>query len=307
MKLLITGAYRYTQEQTDKLAELGLDIDYIPYETDEIIAPEQYEAVVCNSLFLDHDIKKFKSLAYIQLTSAGLDRVPLAYIKEHGIALYNARGVYSVPMAEHAVLKILELYKHSRNFYKNQKHHVWQKDRELIELAGKTAAVIGCGSVGLECAKRLKAFDTTIIGVDLYKGESDYIDRYELIKDIECVLPECDIVVLTLPLTKETTDMFDDMLFKKMKKTAVFVNMARGGIVNQQALIKALQSEEIAGAALDVFEEEPLAADNPLWEADNVIITPHNSFVGDGNHERMFEVIYNNLSLWVRKDKPTST
>ena len=299
---MITGAYRYTREQIEKLTGLGLEVDHIQYETDAIEAPEKYDAVICNGLFLSHDIREFKNLRYIQLTSAGLDRVPLDYINEHNIKLHNARGVYSVPMAEYAVLKILELYKHSRGFYKSQSWREWKKDRNITELAEKTAAIVGCGSVGLECAKRLKAFDVTTIGLDIYKGSNGYIDRYELIADIENVLPECDIVVLTLPLTNETRHLFSSRMYKKMKNTAILVNISRGGVVDQAALINALQKDEIAGAALDVFEEEPLTEDSPLWDMDNVLITPHNSFVGDGNHRRMFEVIYKNLKEWVNSE-----
>ena len=302
MKLLTTGAYRYTREQIEKLSGLGLEVDHIQYETDAIEAQEKYDAVVCNGLFLSHDIKEFKNLRYIQLISAGLDRVPLDYINEHNIKLHNARGVYSVPMAEHAVLKILELYKHSRSFYNSQAQHEWKKDRGLIELAGKTVAIVGCGSVGLECAKRLKAFDVATIGLDIYKGSSEYIDRYENISDMENALPECDIVVLTLPLTDETRHLFSSKMYKKMKATAILVNISRGGVVDQAALIDALKNAEIAGAALDVFEDEPLTEDSPLWDMDNVIITPHNSFVGDGNHRRMFEVIYNNLKEWISSE-----
>lgn len=292
MKLLTTGAYKYTSEQIQQLSYLGAEIDFIQYEKDVVEQPEQYEAVICNGLFLSNNIRNFKALKYIQLTSAGLDRVPLEYIREHNIELRNARGVYSVPMAEYAILKILELYKDSKSFYEHQGRHEWIKNRSIIELSRKTVAIVGCGSVGIECAKRLKAFGTCVIGVDICEGNSEYIDNYALISDIENVLSLCDIIILALPLTSGTRHLFGEKLFKAMKENAILINISRGGVVDYNALIAALQNGKIAGAALDVFEEEPLDRRSVLWDMEKVIITPHNSFVGDGNHERMFEVIY---------------
>lgn len=301
MNLMITGAYKYTPEQVEKIEELGLNTDFIQFEKDEISEPEKYDAVICNGLFLHHEIEKFKRLKYIQLTSAGLDRVPVDYIKKNKIELYNARGVYSVPMAEYAVLKILELYKQSRKFYKNQEQHEWIKNRNLIELFGKNAAILGCGSVGIETAKRLKAFGATVIGIDVLECSSMYIDQYGDIKDVFNILPKCDIVVLTLPLTEETHHLVNSEFLQRMKKNSILVNISRGGVVEQAALINALENKKIMGAALDVFNEEPLSENSRLWDMDNVIITPHNSFVGDGNHSRMFYVIYKNLKDWMGK------
>ena len=121
-KLLITGAWKYTQQQYDSIEQMGYDICFVQNEQDEL-PQEAYEAetVICNGLFLYHNIEEFIYLKVIQLTSAGFDRVPLEYIKEHGIKIYNAKGVYSIPMAEYAFCGVLSLYKKSRFFYDNQK------------------------------------------------------------------------------------------------------------------------------------------------------------------------------------------
>ena len=299
MNLLITGAYKYTQTQINTLKEMFEQVDFLQLESDAVENPEKYDAVICNGLFLHNDIKKFANLKYIQLTSAGLDRVPLDYIKEKEISIYNARGVYSIPMAEYAILKILELYKYSKSFYINQNRHEWVKNRNILELSGKTAAIFGCGSVGIEVAKRLKAFGVGIIGVDIVKGKSEYIDKYELMSNMHEVLMKTDIVILTLPLTEDTFHLFDKSCFEKMKKNAVLINISRGQVINENDLILSLKSGKISAAALDVFEEEPLSVESELWDLENVIITPHNSFVGEGNNERMFDVIYNNLKGWM--------
>ncbi|MED4450659.1 NAD(P)-dependent oxidoreductase [Cytobacillus firmus] len=188
MKLLLTGAFKYSEEQLENLKSLGYEILYIQDERVPLeIDVSDVDAVVCNGLFLYNDIKKFESLKFVQLTSAGLDRVPLDYIKDHGIKLFNAKGVYSVPMAEWVVLKILEIYKKSRKFYEAQREHKWEKQRDLFELTNKTAAIIGFGDVGAEVAKRLKAFDVKVVGVGRRKKESIYIDEYYLINEITSV------------------------------------------------------------------------------------------------------------------------
>lgn len=136
MKILLTGAYKYTEGQLSRLKALGADFLYVEDERKELsFDVSAVDAVVCNGLFLYNDIKKFKNLKFIQLTSAGLDRVPAEYIKSKNISLFNARGVYSVPMAEFAVLGTLLIYKKSFFFRENQKNHVWQKTGSFLSFA----------------------------------------------------------------------------------------------------------------------------------------------------------------------------
>lgn len=296
MKLLLTGAFKYSEEQLDSLKSLGYEILFIQDERVPLeVDVSDIDAVVCNGLFLYNDIKKFENLKFIQLTSAGLDRVPLDYIKNHGIKLFNAKGVYSVPMAEWVVLKILEIYKKSRKFYESQREHKWEKQRELFELTNKTAAIIGFGDVGSEVAKRLKAFDVNIIGVGRRKIESQFIDEYYFMNDIDDVLRKSDIVILTLPLTDETRYLIDASKIARMKDSSVLINISRGGVIDETALIAVLQSDKFLGVALDVFEDEPLSVENPLWGYNKVIVTPHNSFVSDNTNNRLFSLMEYNL------------
>ena len=224
-----------------------------------------------------------------------MDRVPLEYIKEKGIELFSAKGVYSVPIAEWAILKILEIYKKSKGFYKAQVNHKWEKQRDLLELTNKTASIIGFGSVGSEIAKRLKAFDVNVISVDTRIIESEYADEFFLIDGIDEVLSKSDIVILTLPLTEETRHLIDKDKIESMKNNSVLVNVSRGGVIDEVALVEAMQEGKFLGVALDVFEEEPLGEDSLLWGFENVIITPHNSFVSDKVGERLFGLMVYNL------------
>lgn len=295
MNLLITGAWTGAKEKIAYLQEMGHSVEFMQYEKDALpCAGEWVEGVICNGLFLYHEITQFSNLRYIQLTSAGYDRVPMEYVREHGIKIYNARGVYSVPMAEFAICGVLQLYKQSGFFYKNQRQHLWQKHRGLLELAGKTVCIAGCGSVGTECAKRFSVFGCRVIGIDLYPREDADYDKMLGLDELDDVLPESDIVVLTLPLTEGTRRLLNAERFGMMKKGSILVNISRGAVVDTEALIEALGGQ-LAGAVLDVFEEEPLGADSLLWNMEHVIVTPHNSFVGDGNRGRLQRLILKNI------------
>ena len=296
MNLLVTGAFAWTENELSELRRLGHEVVFIQQEKSPLPCDADWvEGIIGNGIFLYHPISEFTSLRYIQLTSAGFDRIPMDYVKQHGIEIHNARGVYSIPMAEFAMSGILQLVKQSRFFYENQKQHIWEKSRTLGELAGKTAVIVGAGNIGAEIAKRLQAFDVTVVGIDITTDERPYFEKIELFENLDEQLKTADIVVLTLPLTDDTKGMFRKSKFNLMKSSSVFVNIARGQLVVENDLIDALKKKKLSGAVLDVFEEEPLHENSPLWDMENVIITPHNSFVGDGNHARMLDVIMSNL------------
>ncbi len=295
MKLLITGAWNCTAEQLDVLRDMGHSIVLMQDERAHLpLSYEEVDGIICNSLFLYHPIEKFSNLRYIQLTSAGLDRAPVSYAKKNGIVLHNARGVYSIPMAEYALCATLQLYKSSEFFFKNKQGHVWKKDRELRELFGKRVGIVGCGSIGSECAKRFRAFGCELIGFDVEPSDREDFDTVLHVSRLIDELPRIDILLLSLPLTEKTERFFGEEHFSAMKLGSIFINISRGKLVDTDALCRALDTT-LFGAALDVFEKEPLSPDSNLWDKDNLIITPHNSFVGEGNGDRLFELITKNL------------
>jgi phosphoglycerate dehydrogenase-like enzyme len=297
MNLLITGAWQDAGANLERIRDLGHNVAFLQQEKDPVpCAADWVESVICNGLFLHHPIESFPNLKYIQLTSAGYDRVPLEYIRQHGIVIHNARGVYSIPMAEYAVGGVLELYRQFPAFRENQKKHLWEKRRNLPELAGKTVGIVGCGSVGSECAKRFSAFGCRVLGIATSWREQPFFDEVRGEDALDAVLSESDVVILTVPLTEKTYHLMNAERLAVMKRGAVFVNIARGGIVDTRALENALEQNHLAGAVLDVFEEEPLSPDSPLWDMEHVVITPHNSFVGDGVQERLAAIILKALS-----------
>lgn len=295
MNLLVTGAFDWTEKELNILRGLGHNVVFMQQEKSPLPCDAAWvEGIIGNGIFLSHPIEQFTSLRYIQLTSAGFDRVPMDYVEQHGIEIHNARGVYSIPMAEFALCGVLQIYKQSGYFHENQKAHKWEKYRGLLELNGKTVCIVGCGSVGTECAKRFKAFGCSVTGVDVKPYQNELYDSMLPLDSLDDALMKADVTILTLPLTKETRHFINTDRFAAMKSGAVLVNIARGAIMDTDALIVALNTH-LGGAVLDVFEEEPLDEHSPLWDMENVIITPHNSFVGDGNHKRLFEVITDNL------------
>ena len=294
MNLLVTGAWSDGKNCISELEAMGHNVTFMQYEKDALPCDYEWvEGVICNGLFLTHQIEKFINLKYIQLTSAGFDRVDMNYLKAHNIEIHNARGVYSIPMAEFAVCGVLQLYKQAAFFRENQKQHLWEKQRGLLELAGKNVLIVGCGSVGNECAKRFKAFDCTITGVDLYPREDSLYNEMLPLDKLDEALSQTDVVVLTLPITEQTRHLIDESKLSFMKDGATLVNIARGAIIDTNALQNHI--DRFTGAVLDVFEEEPLNENSTLWSKQNIILTPHNSFVGEENGERLKGIIIQSI------------
>ena len=293
MNVLVTGAFQLNSEELAALEAAGHKVFLHPDERTPVEQPERYEAVVCNGLFLYNPIGSFTNLRLIQLTSAGLDRVPLDYVRAHGIELHNAAGVYSVPMAEFAIGGILQLYKQSRFFAANQAQHKWEKHRGLLELSGKRVCILGCGDVGREIAKRLKAFGCRITGVNRTVRVLPDFDEVLPLDKLAETAAACDILVCCIALTPETRSIVSEEIFGRLHDGVIFVNVARGALADEATLTKWLQSG--GRAVLDVFEEEPLPESSPLWNMENAIVTPHNCFASDGNSARLWAVISTRL------------
>ena len=267
MRLLITGAWPDAEKHIPLLKLSGNEIAYMRQETDPLPCnPEWVEGVICNGLFLTYPITAFPHLRYIQLTSVGYDRVPMEAVHAAGIKIHNAHGVYSIPMAEFAIASLLELF-------------------------GKKVVIVGCGDVGRECAKRLRSFGAVLTGVNRTVENMEGFDRVVELQALDEELETADIVIISIAFTQETVGL---VKAKKLKPDAILVNIARGQIVDL--------ADRVCSAVLDVFEEEPLPPDSDLWDAERTVITPHNSFVGDGNNSRLNDLIMLNLREWTRRE-----
>ena len=296
MNILITGAWPDAKKHIEQIEAMGHCTVFLQNEADALPCDPTWPAgLICNGLFLHHPIEQFRNLRFIQLTSAGFDRVPMDYVQSHGIEIHNARGVYSAPMAEFAVGSVLQIYKQFPFFRENQKAHRWEKRRDLRELTGKTVVILGCGSVGTECAKRFRVFACKLIGVDIYPRQDERFDEILPLTALDETLPAADVLILTVPLTDETRGLINAARLAAMKPDATLVNISRGAVIDEPSLAAHLQANPAFTAALDVFESEPLNESSPLWACSNAILTPHNSFAGEGCAVRIREVILSNL------------
>ncbi|RHB49590.1 NAD(P)-dependent oxidoreductase [Exiguobacterium sp. AM39-5BH] len=295
MNLLSTGV-RLTPEQLAKIERLGYTVTTLREEADVTdIDVSEVEGLICNNVFQYCHVDDFKQLRFVQAISAGIDRLPFDELQERDIRLYNAGDTYAIPMAEWVVWQLLDFMKHGASFREKQANRHWEKERRLRELTGKTVALLGLGHVGEAIAKRLRAFDMTIIGVGHREKQVPFVDRYVLTDALHDVLAESDVIVIALPLTDDTYHLIDAEAIAAMKEDAVLLNVARGSIIDETALIAALEEGKFFGVALDVFETEPLPSDHALYNFEWVTLTPHNSYVSDRVNERLFENIVRNL------------
>lgn len=299
IKTLVAGNVILSEQQKTELAGMGLELFFQQDEREEILKPEQYEAVICNGLFQFHPIDEFNNLKMIQLTSAGLDRVPVETIRQRKIRLCNAEDTYSIPMAEFAVGGILQLYKNSKFFLRNKPERKWEKNRNLRELAGKQVLILGTGHVGRALAKRLTAFGCCVTGLSRSGKTDPEFNEVSTVDQLDDYLPQTDILVMAIPNTPETEGILNEKRLQLLKEDATIVNVARGKLADERAMIRWLEGHPSGGAVLDVFETEPLSEESPLWDLPNVVLSPHNSFVGEGNAHRLFHIIKKNLERYI--------
>jgi phosphoglycerate dehydrogenase-like enzyme len=244
-----------------------------------------------------------RNLKWIQLSSIGIDQLPMEYVKSNSIIITNNNGGYSIPMGEWIVLKTLELYKNSKGLYENQNNKKWKTDTSIHELYGKTIGFIGTGTIASEAAKRFQGFGVIILGVNTNGRDIEHFNRCYSMSELHEMLKLCDVVVVTLPYTKATYHLINEDEFITMKDKAYFINVARGSIVDEPCLVKNLINGKLTGAAIDVYEEEPLKEDNPLWDLSNVILTSHNSWISEMRNERRFKTIVENMRRYIHHEK----
>ena len=295
MKFLVTGSLGADENDIRAIEALGHEVTLHPDERVPADHPEQYEGMIGNSLLYYTGHEGFTSLRYLQITSAGLDRIPLDWVRERGIKLCNAEGVYSGPMAEWTVMRILELLRRVPQDFRMQLAGEYKRDFKWQELAGKKVFLAGFGAYGREIAKRLRPFGVTLTVFNRSRKEDLNVDEFLPLSELKERLPEADILVLAVGLAAETRHLIDTDAFARMKRGVLLVNASRGPVVDEAALVTALTDGTLAGAALDVFETEPLPADSPLWKLENVLLSAHNSYFGNNNHRRMMELVLKNL------------
>jgi D-2-hydroxyacid dehydrogenase (NADP+) len=246
-----------------------------------------------------------KKLQWIHSTAAGVAQLMYPELRDSGILVTNPSGIFSVPMAEHTMGLLLAL---ARNFpdsvrYQDQAHwgqqELWDQPQRISELNGQVLLIVGYGSIGHELARRAKAFDMRVWGVTRSgKGDAALAEKIVPAGQLNELLPQADYIVICAPETHETRNLIGASELARMKPTARLINVARGSLLDQSALIAALHQKTLTGAALDVTEPEPPASDDPLWKAPNLLITPHTSAISDRLWPRQAAILLNLLELW---------
>lgn len=238
-----------------------------------------------------------KKLRWIQATSAGLDGYYFPELRDSDVTVTNLRGIYSDVIAEHVFALLLSMARGIPAYFRSQQEGRWEnKDIPVIHVAGTTLGVLGLGGIGLAVAERGHAFEMRVLALDpAPKGRPDYVERIYGVHELHEMLGEVDFFVICAPHTGETDRMIDAAALKAMKPSAIFINIGRGKVVDLAALTRALGNGEIAGAGLDVFEEEPLPEGHPLWAMENVMITPHVAAISDRIEDRRIGLILENI------------
>lgn len=240
---------------------------------------EDCAAILVRTAEIPKDVLKAgKNLKVIARHGVGVDNIPVETATELGIMVVNAPKSNIESVAEHIIGFMIIAAKQILKADKALRQGLFEVRNEYIgvELAGKTLGIVGLGRIGSVVAKKaIKAFTMKVLAYDPYLKPDQVSGEIELVTDWESFLSSCDFISVNCPFTEQTKGLIDADAFKAMKKSAYLINVARGGIVKESALIRALNQGEIAGAATDVYEEEPPDKDNPLFELDNVVLTPH--------------------------------
>lgn len=243
----------------------------------------------------EETVRRAPRLQWIHVMSAGVDRLPFDILKERDMLVTNVRGIHAIQMAEYTFAVLLQIVRRTVELAEAEKEKRWDQLR-VSELWGQTIGIIGVGAIGQEIARRANVFGMTTLGVNTDGRPVDGVDETVAMERLEYVLGKSDFVVLTVPYVPATHHLMNEKTLAAMKASGYLINIARGRVVDEEALIQALTEKRIAGAVLDVFEEEPLPPDHPFWTMDNVTVTPHISGLSPMYMRRAVDVFAHNLA-----------
>ncbi|MDB5810186.1 MAG: hypothetical protein JWN94_2308 [Betaproteobacteria bacterium] len=249
--------------------------------------------------------RKAPALKWMQVFNAGVDHPVFATVLERGVRLTTSSGTAAEPIAQTAIAGLLMLARNFPHWIKGQRERTWSPLATTDfprDLRGQTMLVYGLGAIGVEIARLARLLGLKIIGVRRSSTAVECVDEMHTPAELPALLARCDWLALACPLTNETRGMVDAALLAKLPRGARLINISRGEVVDEPALIAALQSGQLGGAYLDVFAQEPLPAASPLWDLPNVIVTPHNSNASDGNDARVNVLFLDNLLRFAKSE-----
>lgn len=302
MKIVLTDAQTVLDNLVDATAlkELGEVVEYGLLKYEEVAEKiADVDIVICNKTKLDsYTLRLAKNLKYIGLFATGYNNIDIDYCKEHNIAVCNAGSYSTNAVAQHTFALILEHYNNTAKYNQFVQDGKWKRSKTfspfvypLSELAGKTLGIVGLGSIGQAVAKIANAFEMNVIA---YNRSPREIENVKMVS-LDELLSTSNIVSVHCPLNSESEHMFNKETFAKMKKGALFVNTARGGVMVEQDLFDALESEHLGGAAIDTLAVEPMEKDCILMNAKNCIITPHIAWAPLETRVRLMNIVVDNI------------
>jgi len=288
---------RYKQMLLERFPQLTINVVGHHNDVDPYIADT--DILLCFSPpMADHVVRDAKKLKWIQALGTGVDNIVDLPSLDPEVVVTNIRGIHGAPVSEATIAFMLSLARDMPRSVHAQDRCDWERWPSQL-LAGKTVGILGVGLIAEYLAPICKAFGMTTVGITGNPRPTPGFDRMVKRDDLAAVVPEFDFLVVLIPMSEETRNIIGEKVLKAMKPTAYLVNVARGGVVDEPALIKALEAGEIAGAGLDVFSEEPLPADNPLWKTKNVTVFPHLGGYSEGYENRAMPTIERNMRCFL--------
>lgn len=301
--------YKIPQSEYERLQKKFTNVEFIPVNVKgNEDTPEDIDIYWGNRITKEI-IKKSKNLKWIHFGSVGVDKARTDEVTQRNITISNSKGLLAKPMAVTAVAMMTSLSRGIHHTIKMQENKTLNRAEydqyfyELQELYNQKVLIVGLGDVGKKIARVCKAFDMNVVGIkENIDQRIDNVDNICRLSELESVIGEADYVINILPLTNSTERVFNKTVLGNMKRSAFFINIGRGETVDESSLIEVLLSKKIAGAALDVFEKEPLSMNSKLLEIDNVILMPHVAGVSEAYWKRQIEVFEYNLEMFLKKD-----
>jgi phosphoglycerate dehydrogenase-like enzyme len=287
----------------DRMSVLSERFQLVVCKNPEELESHLSETEILITLFAWPDaemIRRASRLRWIQALTAGVDFLPLKEIEQQNIILSCGRGIHKIYIAEYAIAAMINLARNFHLMFRNQFKRKWDRSVPQDEINGSTVGILGLGSIGQQIARKASMLGMRVIGVKNDPFPLEDVDHVYGPAEMDKVFEQSDYVVNLLPESPQTIGLVGKPFFALMKKSACFINLGRGSTVNQTDLLDALQSKTIRALVSDVYETEPLPQDHPLWQLDNVILTPHIAGVSPKYLQRAMDIIEHNLQVYVK-------
>ncbi len=290
------------EEFVDRLNRLSDKFEIIACKDEGELKAHLAETEILITLFAWPDadmIRQASRLRWIQALTAGIDFLPLKEIEEQGIILTSGRGIHKIYIAEYAIAAMINLARNFHLMFRNQLEGKWDRSVPQDEINGSAVGILGLGSIGQEIARKAYMLGMRVIGAKNDPAPVEGVQQVYGPAELDEVFKQSDYIINLLPESPATIGLVDKSYFSLMKKSACFINLGRGSTVNQTDLLEALQNKAIRALVSDVYDKEPLPEDHPLWQLDNVILTPHIAGVSPKYLQRAMDIVEYNLQAYL--------